>query len=155
MKKIIIVLSSFFCSYVLAEEIEDLSRAKSCFAMEQNSETLNGEIFSLKQITVKEEKLQLEIKKNIDKYLKKDLDDQGILKDAKKKYQINSKAIAIMREKLSTKQHENLLLYQNSVKAKCMGKFSEEAVEKICIIDKQYSLACNRLLNGEMKHLKE
>lgn len=158
------LLSSFCFSVAHAEdEIEDLSRAKNCFSLEADEAKVNEEINNLNNQIIQKQNENNAWKKQLDKDLKamnsQDKIDESVsqkwIAENRRYQETVEKPIKAWKKEIYLKDEQLSTIHASRQKQNCSGHFSEEAVEKICIIDKKFPLSCNRLLNGEMKSLKE
>lgn len=160
---ILFFISGFSFSKEYTAEITDLNQAKGCFLIEEENTQISLKKELIKNEIDKKEKEKSNLKLKIDLDFKKikdarDKNDSFEIKNYElliQKYKIIEKTIFNLKNSLN-KQIEILSSNEaKSIKMKCQNQFSEEAIEKICLIDKVFSISCNKALNGYMKHLKD
>ena len=165
----LLLFSGFSFSKELEYEISDLNQAKTCFSIEAENTQISQKIEALKREISKKELENADFKLKNDKEFHKissinDENEELKLKKIQilKKYQSSIQKYKLMEKalvdlKFSLNQQEDALNSNKAkhLKMKCQIKFSEEAIEKICLIDKLFPASCNKVLATYMNHLKD
>lgn len=163
------LFSSLSFSKEHEEEISDLNQAKSCFSIESENTQISLKIEALKKEISQREAENNDLKYKINSELQKinlidDENDSLRVKKSQmlKKYQSSVHKYKSMEKTifdLKSNFNKQAELFNSNktklMKLKCQNQFSEEAIEKICLIDKSFPVICNKILSTYMKHLKD